>query len=124
MISLVIGWMISWTETRPRIRSPNEATTLIIVLDFGAYKPAESTAVLLIDNNIMSNVHKTAGEISGIGSLQRGVGKTLRAPWVEMKYSSTERPSLKFAKIGFSIIWPPSAPAFWGLAIRPRMPAS
>ena len=29
--------------------------------------------------------------------------KPLRAPCVEMKYSSTERPSLKFERIGFSI---------------------
>ena len=42
----------------------------------------------------------------------------------EMKYSNTERPSLKFAKIGFSMIWPPSAPAFCGFAIRPRIPAN
>jgi len=35
-----------------------------------------------------------------------------------MKYSSTLRPSRKFAKIGRSMISPE------GLAIRPRMPAS
>ncbi|MNL53704.1 hypothetical protein D3C87_1769710 [compost metagenome] len=35
-----------------------------------------------------------------------------------MKYSSTFRPSLKFAVIGVSMIEPS------GLAIRPRMPAS
>ena len=49
----------------------------------------------------------------------------LRAPWVEMKYSSTESPSLKFERIGFSMTcWPPSTPDFCGLAIRPRIPLS
>ncbi len=42
----------------------------------------------------------------------------LRAPWVEMKYSSTVRPSRKLAVIGFSIISPD------GLAINPRIPQS
>ena len=40
------------------------------------------------------------------------------APWVEMKYSSTVRPSMKLALIGRSMISP------FGLAIRPRIPAS
>ena len=48
--------------------------------------------------------------------------KPLRAPWVEIKYSNTESPSLKFERIGFSIICPPSAPAFCGFAIKPRIP--
>ena len=44
--------------------------------------------------------------------------RPLRAPCVELKYSSTVRPSLKFEMIGVSMISPE------GLAIRPRMPAS
>ena len=44
--------------------------------------------------------------------------RPLRAPWVEMKYSSTVRPSMKLALIGRSMISP------FGLAMRPRMPAS
>ncbi|MNC98078.1 hypothetical protein D3C83_159320 [compost metagenome] len=44
--------------------------------------------------------------------------RPLRAPWVEMKYCRTLRPSRKFAVIGVSMIEPS------GLAIRPRMPAS
>ena len=44
--------------------------------------------------------------------------RPLRAPWVEMKYSSTDRPSMKLALIGRSMISP------FGFAIRPRMPAS
>ena len=42
----------------------------------------------------------------------------LRAPCVELKYSRTVSPSLKFEMIGVSMISPE------GLAIRPRMPAS
>ena len=44
--------------------------------------------------------------------------RPLRAPWVEMKYCSTFKPSRKFAVIGVSMMEPS------GLAIRPRMPAS
>ena len=44
--------------------------------------------------------------------------RPLRAPWVEMKYWRTERPSRKLVVIGVSMISPE------GLAIRPRMPAS
>ena len=42
----------------------------------------------------------------------------LRAPCVEMKYSSTDRPSRKFDLIGRGMISP------FGLATRPRIPAS
>ena len=44
--------------------------------------------------------------------------KPLRAPCVELKYSSTLSPSRKLALIGVSMMVP------FGLAIRPRMPAS
>ena len=44
--------------------------------------------------------------------------RPLRAPWVEEKYSSTERPSRKLALMGVSMMRPE------GLAIRPRIPAN
>ena len=44
--------------------------------------------------------------------------RPFRAPWVEMKYSSTDRPSMKLALIGRSMISP------FGFAMRPRIPAS
>ena len=44
--------------------------------------------------------------------------RPLRAPWVEMKNSSTERPSMKLDFTGCSTISP------FGLAIWPRQPAS
>ncbi len=43
--------------------------------------------------------------------------RPLRAPCVEMKYSSTDRPSRKLLLIGRGMISP------FGLATRPRMPA-
>ena len=46
------------------------------------------------------------------------------APCVEIKYSKIERPSLKLDKIGFSIISPPPAVDFLGLAIRPLIPVN
>jgi hypothetical protein len=48
-----------------------------------------------------------------------------RAPWVEMKYSTTVRPSRKFDLMGLSMISPiPPVSFFWGFAISPRIPAS
>ena len=44
--------------------------------------------------------------------------RPLRAPCVEMKYSSTDRPSMKLDLIGRSMISP------FGFAMRPRIPAS
>ncbi len=41
----------------------------------------------------------------------------LRAPWVEMKYSSTDRPSRKLALMGRGMMSP------LGLATSPRIPA-
>src|ERR1700722_14416597 len=46
------------------------------------------------------------------------LARLLRAPWVDEKYSSTERPSRKLALIGVSMTSPD------GLAIRPRKPPS
>ena len=43
--------------------------------------------------------------------------RPLRAPWVEMKYSSTVSPSRKLERMGSSMIRPD------GSAIRPRIPA-
>ena len=48
-----------------------------------------------------------------------------RAPCVEIKYSCTERPSLKFEVMGDSIISPfPPVMDFLGFAIKPRIPAN
>ena len=81
-------------------------------------EPGFRTAVVLGDDEVLGHVHQTAGQVPGIGGLERGVGQPLRAPWVEMKYWRTSRPSRKFALIGVSMIEPS------GFAISPRIPAS
>ena len=53
------------------------ADNLITILQSGADKSAQSSAVFFIDNHIMTYVNKTTGQVSGVGSLQGGVGKTL-----------------------------------------------
>ena len=57
--------------------------------------------------------------------------RPLRAPWVEMKYSSTDRPSRKEDLIGRGIISPrgletrPFMPAIWRICwLFPRAPES
>ena len=57
--------------------------------------------------------------------------RPLRAPWVEMKYSSTDRPSRKEDLIGRGIISPrgfdtrPFMPAIWRICCEfPRAPES
>ena len=50
---------------------------LISILQGRADEPAQRTAILLGDNDIMRNVNETTGQVTGIGCLHRGVGKTL-----------------------------------------------
>ena len=50
--------------------------------------------------------------------------KPFLAPWVEIKYSRIDKPSLKLVVIGFSIIDSPWSPDFFGLAIKPLIPES
>ena len=48
----------------------------ITVLERGADKAAERSAVLFVDDDIVRNIDKTAGEVSGVGGFQGGVGQT------------------------------------------------
>ena len=50
---------------------------LVVVLDFGAYESAQGSAVLFVDDYVVGHVDQTAGKITGVGGLERGVGKTL-----------------------------------------------
>ena len=50
---------------------------LVVVLDLAAYEAAESAAVLLTDNHVVSHVDQTAGKITGVGGLEGGIGETL-----------------------------------------------
>ena len=49
----------------------------IVFLDLGAYEAAESAAVLLVDDHIVSHINQTTGQITGVGGLQSRVGQTL-----------------------------------------------
>ena len=48
----------------------------IVVLKVCTNQSAERTAILFINNNIMRNIYQTTSQISGIGSLQCGIGQT------------------------------------------------
>src|SRR5579875_590305 len=77
----------------------------LAALDHGAHREtALRAAILFGDDRVLRDVDESA--------------RPLRAPCVELKYSSTVNPSLKFEMIGVSMISPE------GFAIRPRMPAS
>ena len=50
---------------------------LITILQGCAYKTAQCATVLLVDDNVVRDVNKTTSEVTRIGSLHGGVGKTL-----------------------------------------------
>ncbi len=50
---------------------------LFTVLQGGADQTAQRAAILLGDNHVVGYVDKTTGQVSGVGSLHGGVGKTL-----------------------------------------------
>jgi hypothetical protein len=81
--------------------------------------PRSRAAILFGNDGILRHVDETAGQVTGVGRLQRRIGQTLTGTvgGVEV-LKRTVRPSLKFEMIGVSMIEPD------GLAIRPRIPAS
>ena len=50
---------------------------LIVVLELGAYQTAQGTTILLADDDVVSDIDQTTGQVTCICSLQRGIGKTL-----------------------------------------------
>ena len=79
---------------------------------------ALGAAVDLADDDVLRHVHQPPGQVTRVGGPQRGVRQTLAGAVSGEKYSSTDRPSRKFALIGRGMDSP------FGLATRPRMPAS
>ena len=49
----------------------------IVVLQCCTNQTTQCTTVFFVDNHVMRNVNQTTSQVSGIGSLQRGIGKTL-----------------------------------------------
>ncbi len=49
----------------------------VVVLDGGADKAAEGAAVLFVDDDVVGHVDETTCEVTGVGSLEGGIGKTL-----------------------------------------------
>ena len=49
----------------------------VAVFEGGADETAQRAAVFLGDDDIVGNVYETAGEVTGVGRLQGGIGKTL-----------------------------------------------
>ena len=88
-----------------------------LVIDGADLDPFGRAAVVLADDHILGHIDQPPGQVTRVGGPQGGIGQTLRAPWVEMKNSSTVKPSRKLALIGRSMIRPE------GSAIRPRIPA-
>ena len=54
-------------------RSDNTVT----VADLATNESAQGTTVLLVDDHVVSDVDQTTGQITGVGGLQSGIGKTL-----------------------------------------------
>src|SRR4030095_3640666 len=90
----------------------------------------DRAAILLGDRHVLRDVHEAARQITRVGGLARRIRQPpagalrrrvrypasacvaavsagpLRAPWVDVKCSSGERPSRKFDLIGLSMISP------------------
>ena len=76
------------------------------------------TTIVFVYNNVLCNINETSRKVSGVCGFSAVSARPFRAPFVEIKNSITDKPSLKFARIGSSIISP------LGFAIRPRIPES
>ena len=50
---------------------------VVVALDGRSRQTTQRTAVLLVDNHVLSHVDQTARQITGVGRLQGGIGKTL-----------------------------------------------
>ena len=122
--SLVNGFTTSFKEVRPTILSRRDST--ISSFFFNAETPiplkVPQSSLLTITSWETSTRRRVKYPASAV--LRAVSASPFLAPWVEIKYSRIESPSLKLERIGFSIISPPLALVFLGLAIRPRIPVS
>ena len=76
------------------------ADYLITILQSCTHQSAQSTAILFCDNHIMADIHQTTCQISGVGSLQSGIGKTLTSTVCGDKVFQHRHSLLKVRKNG------------------------
>jgi hypothetical protein len=82
---------------RPRMRSP-EPLNHLTAFQQRLHLDAQHGAAVIFDHGaILGHIGQAAGQVTGVGGFKRVSAKPLRAPWVEMKYCSTESPSRKLA---------------------------
>ena len=118
MISPVTGCLISNTALRPSILSASGSTTSPSSITAFTFRPLcvpQSSSVIIQSWATSTKRRVRYPELAVFKAVS---ANPFRAPWVELKYSSTVKPSLKLEIMGVSIISPE------GLAIRPRIPAS
>ena len=119
-----IGSWISCKAVLPTILSSNFSTTSSFFFKGATLIPLkvpQSSCVIITswETSTSLRVKYPASAVFNAVS-----ARPFLAPWVEIKYSKIDKPSLKFDNIGFSIISPPPAVDFFGFAIRPLIPES
>ena len=69
--------MTSFAETRPRMRSRSASTTSPPSISAFIVKPSCGAAVVLGHHQVLRHVHQTAGQVAGVGRLQRRIRQAL-----------------------------------------------
>jgi len=78
----------------------------------------ERAAIVLADDHVLRHVDQAAGQVAGVGGLERRIRQALARAVRRDEVLQHVRPSRKFAVMGVSMISPE------GRAINPRMPES
>jgi hypothetical protein len=90
--------------TTNRIRQTN--FNLLTAINNPASQTLGRTAVVHRDDHVLADVGQLTGQVTAVRRFQAVSARPLRAPCVELKYSSTDKPSRKFDLIGVSMISP------------------
>ena len=112
------GWTTFWAAPRPSTCSPRDEISSppsITVRTVIPRSVSQSCSTMMQSWATSTRRRVRYPELAVFKAVS---ARPLRAPWVELKYSSTLKPSLKLEMIGVSMISPE------GLAMRPRMPAN
>ena len=75
LTSLGINHIVNGNTSEDTLRET--ANDLIAILQGGADKAAQRTAVLLVDNHVVRDVNETTSQVTGVSRLHGGVGQTL-----------------------------------------------